>query len=135
MNKIKAFFAAAFMATCLFVPVAALAASDVSGSLCAGTQLNASGVNDKTCNVGTDNATSDVQNIVTKVVNIFSWVVGVVSVIMIIVGGFRYIISGGEQKNVTAAKNTILYAIVGLIIVALAQIIVHFVIGNVASGS
>ena len=54
--------------------------------------------------------------------------VGIIAVIMIIVGGFRYIASGGKQESITAAKNTILYAIIGLVIVALAQIIVKFVL-------
>ena len=66
-----------------------------------------------------------------RIVNLFSIVVGAVSVIMIIIGGFRYIISGGDSTGVTAAKNTILYAIVGLIIVLFAQVIVRFVITNV----
>lgn len=67
-----------------------------------------------------------------KIINVFSIVVGTVSVIMIIIGGFRYIISGGDSTGVTAAKNTILYAIVGLVIVLFSQIIVRFVISNVA---
>jgi hypothetical protein len=49
---------------------------------------------------------------------------------MIIVAGFRYITSGGKQESVTGAKNTILYAVIGLIIVALAQIIVRFVLNK-----
>lgn len=67
-----------------------------------------------------------------RIINIFSLVVGVVSVIMIIVGGFRYIISGGDSSSVQGAKNTILYAIVGLIIVVFAQVIIRFVLTNVA---
>ena len=47
---------------------------------------------------------------------------------MIIIGGLRYITSNGDSGNVTNAKNTILYAIVGLVIVALAQLIVRFVV-------
>ncbi len=70
--------------------------------------------------------------VASRIINIFSVVVGSVSVIMIIIGGFRYIISGGDSTGVTAAKNTILYAIVGLVIVLFSQIIVRFVISNVA---
>ena len=55
-------------------------------------------------------------------------VVGSISVIMILVGGFRYVTSGGKQESVTGAKNTILYALVGLVIVALSQIVVRFVL-------
>ncbi len=67
-----------------------------------------------------------------RVINIFSIVVGAISVIMIIIGGFRYIISGGDSNGVSGAKNTILYAIVGLVIVLFAQIIVRFVFSNAA---
>lgn len=63
-----------------------------------------------------------------NVVNIFSFVIGAIAVIMIIYGGFRYITSGGSSDGVGAAKNTLIYAIIGLIIVALAQVIVQFVL-------
>ena len=65
-----------------------------------------------------------------RIVDIFSIVVGAVSVIMIIIGGFRYIISNGDSTGVQGAKNTILYAIVGLVIVLFAQVIVRFVLTN-----
>ena len=68
-----------------------------------------------------------------KIINIFSVIVGVIAVIMIIIGGLKYITSGGESSNVSGAKNTIIYAIVGLIIVALAQFIVRFVLGNTSN--
>jgi hypothetical protein len=75
-------------------------------------------------------ATDNVNDLVTDIINIFSVVVGIVAVIMIIIGGFRYIVSGGDSGNVTNAKNTILYALIGLVIVALAQFIVRFVLGK-----
>ncbi len=74
---------------------------------------------------------SNLSEIAKTIVNILSVIVGIVAVIMIIVGGFRYITSGGDSGNVSSAKNTLIYAIVGLIIVALAQFIVHFVLSNV----
>lgn len=80
----------------------------------------------------TDNST--IVKLLQTVVNILSVIVGIIAVIMIVVGGFRYITSGGESSNVSAAKNAIIYAIVGLIIVALAQAIVRFVV-NRALGS
>lgn len=55
-------------------------------------------------------------------------VIGVVSVFMLIYGGLRYILSGGDAKKVTDAKNTILYAIIGLVIAILAFAIVRFVL-------
>ena len=59
-----------------------------------------------------------------RVVNLFSLIVGIIAIIMIIYGGFRYITSGGDSGRVGAAKNSLIYAIVGLIIVAFAQLIV-----------
>ena len=77
-------------------------------------------------------ATSRVDEIIRLVINVFSLIVGVISVIMIIIGGLKYITSGGDSGNVSGAKNTILYAIIGLVIVALAQVIVRFVLDKAA---
>jgi hypothetical protein len=52
---------------------------------------------------------------------------------MIIFAGFRYITSGGSEKGVGDAKKTILYALIGLVVVALAQLIVKFVIKSTTS--
>ena len=65
---------------------------------------------------------------VTHILNILSTVVGVAAVIMIIISGLRYIMSGGDAEKVKTAKKTLLYAIVGLVIVALTQTIVHLVL-------
>ena len=66
----------------------------------------------------------------TRITNTVLYIVGIISVIMLIYGGLRYILSGGDSKKVTDAKNTILYAIIGLIISILAHAIVNFVINN-----
>ena len=79
-----------------------------------------------------DNNGESFSAVVKKVINIFSVVVGAVSVIMIIIGGFRYIVSNGESGAVTGAKNAILYAIIGLIIVLFAQLIVRFVLTSMS---
>jgi hypothetical protein len=72
---------------------------------------------------------------VTTVVNTMLFIVGFLSVIMLIWGGLRYVVSGGNSNSVTAAKNTILYAIVGRIIALFAYAIVNFVIGSLTNGS
>jgi hypothetical protein len=63
--------------------------------------------------------------------NIFSLAIGIAAVIMIMVGGMKYIISSGDANNVSSAKNTILYALVGLVVAALAQFVVKFVLVKV----
>ncbi len=85
-----------------------------------------------TCDENGD-AKTQVNKIIATTINIFSLVVGVVSVIMIIIGGLKYITSSGDSANVTGAKNTILYAIIGLVVVVLAQVIVRFVLDKLAT--
>jgi len=68
--------------------------------------------------------------------SVLLFIVGAIAVIMIIIGGLRYVISSGDATQVQAAKNTILYALVGIIIAILAYAAVNFVIGSfVSSGS
>lgn len=73
----------------------------------------------------------NVNNTLTKVINLLSALIGITAVIMVMVGGFKYIISSGDSNSATSAKNTIIYALVGLAIAALAQVLVHFVLNNV----
>ena len=57
------------------------------------------------------------------------------SVIMLIIGGIRYVVSGGDSKKVTDAKNTVLYAIIGLVICFFSYAIVNFVITSLPSSN
>lgn len=72
--------------------------------------------------------TRQVDSVIAAVINILSLVVGIIAVIMIIFGGFKYITSSGDANKTASARNTIIYAVVGLIIVALAQVLVLFVL-------
>ena len=99
--------------------------------------LNSTGGIEECLNTGAESTDPDsadvdaserVNQMIRLVINIFSLIVGVISVIMIIIGGLKYITSGGDSGNVSGAKNTILYAVIGLIVVALAQVIVRFVL-------
>jgi hypothetical protein len=109
------------------VPVAVHAqASDsptIEKGLCGGAELQ---FEEAECQTG--QSTTRLNSLIKTIINIISVVVGVIAVIMIVFGGLKYITSGGESSNVSAAKNTILYAIIGLVVVALAQFIVRFVL-------
>jgi cytochrome bd-type quinol oxidase subunit 2 len=104
--------------------------ANIGGNLACGSNLSTTTGD---CQDDTATGTERIQTIVTTIVNIFSIVVGIVAVIMIVVGGFKYITSGGDSGNITSAKNTIVYAVIGLVIVALAQFIVQFVLNKVNS--
>lgn len=85
-----------------------------------------------------DNTPSNLVNgdssIIKRAINIMLFAVGVLSVVMLIFGGFRYVISGGKKESVTNAKNTILYAIVGLLVAVFAYAIINFILGVALSG-
>jgi len=80
-----------------------------------------------------DNNIYGAGGIIDQIINIFSIVIGIVAVFAIIVAGFILITSGGESSKVASAKNTIIYVVVGLVVVAIAQIIEAFVINNIGS--
>jgi uncharacterized protein (DUF2345 family) len=71
---------------------------------------------------------SQVDNVFRTIVQLLSMIVGIASIIVIIYAGLKYITSGGEQARVASAKSTLLYALVGVAIAALAQLMVHFVL-------
>jgi len=70
-----------------------------------------------------------------QVTNTILYIVGIIAVIMLIIGGIKYVVSGGDSKKVTDAKNTVLYAIIGLVIAFLAFAIVNFVISALPAGN
>lgn len=102
---------------------------EINNGLCAGSNLDFNSNPSGDCT--SSDATTKFNDLVHSIINVLSAIVGVVAVIMIIVGGLRYITSGGNDTSVSGAKNTILYAVIGLVIVALAQIIVRFVLTKV----
>ncbi len=111
------------------VPVMVSAQEDntqIQGPLCQGTEFEFN-TEAGACATATGQG-AKLTAIIKTIINIVSVIVGVVAVIMIVVGGLKYITSGGESSNVSSAKNTIIYAIIGLVIVALAQFIVRFVL-------
>jgi len=124
MKKIKLIINALSVALSLFlVPAAAFAAT-------APGQIN-QGINDAAGSNQTATPETTLNSTVTHVVSVLTLVVGVIAVVMIIIAGLRYTASAGNPEAAKEAKNTILYAIIGLVVVAMAQIIVHFVLHNV----
>lgn len=134
MRRISQTIIGIFITLGVFVPLTqTVQAQEIEKNLSCGANLQFE-VPEEGCE-NSSSAAERVDEIVSQVINILSLGVGVVAVIMIILGGFRYITSGGDSGNVTSAKNTILYAVVGLVVVALAQVIVRFVIARATSDS
>lgn len=65
-----------------------------------------------------------------SITNVLLFFVGSIAVIMIVLGGLRYVVSNGDPRAVVAAKNTIMYAIVGIVVAIVAFALVNFVVGS-----
>lgn len=89
---------------------------------------NAQGKDQATCLFGNEDESCEGNGIFKTVTNVLLFIIGAVSVIMLIIGGIRYTVSAGDSSAVTAAKNTIMYAIIGIIVAILAFAVVNFVI-------
>ncbi len=127
LRKLRLLVAAAF-AVNVFVfaeapPAQAALFDSAKEDACKGATFGSSG----SC---TQNADDTLTKTIGKIINLFSVIIGIVAVVVIMIAGFRYITSAGDANGISAAKNTLIYAIVGLIIAALAQVIVRFVLSK-----
>lgn len=91
-------------------PLAAACETDPEGTICK------------------DGKDDNLGEMIQTVINVLLFIVGILSVIMIIIGGIMYATSTGDAANVTKAKNTIMYSIVGLVVSFLAYSIVNWVL-------
>lgn len=82
----------------------------------------------KGINAVNDGNDTELQTSFKDIVNVMLYVLGAIAVIMIVVGGIRYTTSTGDSSRVKAAKDTIMYAVVGLVVALLAFAIVNFVV-------
>ncbi|MCR5572630.1 MAG: pilin [Candidatus Saccharibacteria bacterium] len=101
------------------------AGSDGGGGGAVATQRAKTGVDN--VNPG---AETDLNGMISTILNVVFGVVGIVAVIMIILGGVNYTVSQGDSQKIQKAKNTIMYGIIGLVVVLLAFAIVNFVLNG-----
>ena len=117
------------LAGMLLVPMLALGLTIATGTLDVAAQIDLTPARP-------DNVPTELEGdsgIFKTVVNILLFIIGLISVIMLIWGGIRYTTSGGNANSVTAAKNTIMYAIIGLVIAIFAYAIVNWVVGELGT--
>ena len=73
----------------------------------------------------------DLGAIIKQITNVMFFIIGAIAVVMIIYSGIRYTTSAGNPAGVTAAKNSLIYSIVGLVVAILAYAIVNFVVTRI----
>lgn len=121
--------------TLMAVPVFALSVASIAAPAYAqdlslsGGASSAKGTDQSPCLFGTEANCQGQQPIFKTITNVLLFIIGAISVIMLVIGGIRYTTSGGDSSAVTAAKNTIMYAIIGIVVALLAFAVVNFVIG------
>ena len=122
-NSIKIFIVAVIAGFGLITPV--LASNPVAAANPIADSCAQSGSDSALCNNPNGNTVASVTG---TIINVLLFIVGLVSVVMIIVGGLRMATSGSDTGAVTSAKNTIFYAVIGLVVAFVAFAIVNWVI-------
>ena len=119
------------------VPVCALSiagavapVASAEGNISLGGGVNsAKGDDQAACLFGNEAGCDGGTPIFKVITNVLLFIIGAISVIMLVIGGIRYTTSAGDSSAVKAAKDTILYAIVGIVVALLAFAVVNFVVG------
>ena len=74
---------------------------------------------------------SNPTDIANLIMNILVWLVAALAVAFIVIGGIKYVTSGGDEKKVASAKNTILYAVIGLVVALLANVLIRLILNAI----
>lgn len=128
MRRLAMALASIFMLFTFAVAVQPVGATDVFKGACdQGGTKSSSACSDQT----TKNPLTGNNGVLRRVTRIVAVITGSVAVIMVLVGGIMYITSGGDPGKVSTAKNTVVYAAVGLVIIVLAQALIAFIISKV----
>lgn len=106
-------------------PLTPVAAVDVFDN------CNAAGADTTICKAAKTDRLFGANGLWNRILNTFTYIIGAIAVLMIIVGGLRYVTSNGEPAQLTSAKNTVLYAAIGLVLAMMANAIVNFVLTNI----
>lgn len=82
------------------------------------------------CQVKDANPLTGTNSTIAKVTRIIAFLAGLTAVLLIIIGGFMYVLSGGDSSKISTAKHTVIYALIGLVIVISAQTIIVFILNR-----
>lgn len=122
----KRLFVVLSLIAMLLLPLFRATATAQFNEICDDTTSDAS-----ICNAGSDDPVTGESGVLRKVLLMISYVAGVAAVIMVLLGGLKFITANGDPNSITSARNTVLYALIGVVVFLLSQIIVRFVISSV----
>lgn len=105
----------------------AVYAEDPLADVCTGNNTTSATCQSKSPN---SNPLIGANGILTKVATVIAVIAGVAAVIMIMISGFQMVTSSGDSQKVTNARKMLIGSLIGLVIIALAQAIILFVVGR-----
>ncbi len=114
----------AMLALPVLVP-SVVSAADNKAAVCEGVDAVGGG---NACDNG--QAGNALSGFIKKIINILLFILGSIAVLVIVIGGIRYVLSAGDGNATKGAKDTILYAVVGLVVAVMAYAIVNFVLSS-----
>jgi hypothetical protein len=124
----------AFFSVAATAPVAYAQSADTEATEATGATGIRQGLSDARGDDQPGDLFGGTDNIFGRITNTALYLIGALSVLMLIYGGIRYTISAGDAKQVESAKNTIMYAIIGIVVALLAYAIINFVLVQLMSG-
>lgn len=134
LSKLRRIFIQASLTLALVVPVLTATQAPVLAA-CNPSDLSINGgIN---CAAPSSSSKSDLfgdKSLFQRIANTIIFITGAVAVIMVIIGGLRYVLSSGNPQATAGAKDTILYAVIGIVVAALAYAIVNFVVVKLNGG-
>jgi len=112
----------------LFSPVSVYAFQTYSGINC--TNAASSTLCSYTSHKTAKNVLSGPDSILAKATNLIAYIGGIAAAILIIVGSIKFVVSGGNAEDVESAKRTIMYSLIGVVIIVIAKLIVNYVVAR-----
>lgn len=85
--------------------------------------------------ISNNNSTGNpINNIIDSILGVITYIAGILAVILILVSGYRFVTSGGNPNAITQARQTLMYALIGIIVVAVSQSLILFIFSKVTIG-
>lgn len=125
LKKMSAF--AGTLAASMAVPSLVLAQNDLNAS-----DLGMDAINDS---IKLGGGSGDVQGIAANIINVALSFLGIIAVVIVLIGGFKYMTSGGSEEKTTEARKLIVSGIIGLAIILSAWAITSFVVSRLVGAT
>lgn len=112
---------------CILAVPASASAFDPFQTVC---QTGGSSSSVCTTDAGGSSGTDPVTTKIAEVTELIAYAAGIIAVIIIIVSGIRFMTSGGDSNSVNAARSTLIYAAIGLVVIAVGESLILFVLSK-----